>query len=721
MSRRDRKNEAGWRFTIEPEVLYRFSVEVTCPRCRSRLWQSEIEAAVQSSHPFAESLKARRQKRLPCQCLDQWGYSSAYEYGVNMLFSDRAQAAIKYREPIPIKAKRKNDQRSEEPDRVYGLRETESFQKVLDSTDRRTSNDARPRKLRESVEMCPFNDEGDQLLFPFLILEAKSGKLGDMAAVEMQTCFSIQRLLKLQYDLQRAGNNNPGKLDPLVWFLVCMGERWSVSGCFVNDTGGPVEWVIVNLWSGDIQSEDGSLQLLLIIDYIFDWARDVYRESLLTELRSLAVNELMGTDPDIFSTIERESTVWSMPPTSVDNIPNPVISNEEFLHLVHPQGVVRDAAVIESRFLGLCITENDTEQFILSFNSHEVAREMILSMVKILEDPWYLSADTLAGVEELWTGKSRGIPNDVPPDSIFFVKANLIMYISSDWQPVRQLSCLAVTEAAMRKLLQDPSTNCYRTPVTATVTLAAIQKLVNQLQSQSTIDSLTAATSIQCLSSTISRHAATIESQFRVKNSRPFAGFKPDSSPYILEFVLSVFESHKVGRRFSPDNYLRSSSRRSEQNRHTRGPKMWPNLQQLALHRNGCVLIDGMQHVTDSSPCCLYTVDGTFQPDEAASLVDQVSNDGCYYSTFLLGPGNDIGPCFSYLNSPTDDNRYWKDEKNHDRFETWGRDLRNSYAKNMPVHGSSTRPISISSSDGLWDEGSQLQEREMTVAWKAEE
>jgi hypothetical protein len=29
ISRQDRKNEAGWRFSIEPEVLHRFTVEVT--------------------------------------------------------------------------------------------------------------------------------------------------------------------------------------------------------------------------------------------------------------------------------------------------------------------------------------------------------------------------------------------------------------------------------------------------------------------------------------------------------------------------------------------------------------------------------------------------------------------------------------------------------------------------------------------------------------------
>ena len=42
------------------------------------------------------------------------------------------------------------------------------------------------------------------------------------------------------------------------------------------------------MWDGDIHSKDGALQLLLIIDYIFDWARDSYREAILNELRIAA-------------------------------------------------------------------------------------------------------------------------------------------------------------------------------------------------------------------------------------------------------------------------------------------------------------------------------------------------------------------------------------------------------------------------------------------------
>ncbi|KAL4795052.1 hypothetical protein BDV19DRAFT_180057 [Aspergillus venezuelensis] len=719
MSRSERKNEAGWRFTIEPEVLHRFTVEVTCPRCRSRLWQSEIEAAVQSSEPFAESLENRRRNRRPCQCFYQSGYSSGHEYGVNMLFSDRAQATIKLEKPIPIKTKRKNDQVSEEPDRVYGLRETESFRKVLNLVARQGASDGSLRRLRESLETCPFVDESEPLLFPFLLLEAKSGKNGDMAAIEMQSCFSIQRLLKLQYNLQHSVRNSPASLNPLVWFLVCIGERWTVSACFVDYSDDSVKWLIVNLWSGDIQSEDAALQLLLIIDYIFDWARDVYRESLLVALGSLAMGDLTGTDPDILSNLGRESTAWTLPSMDTDTIPNPIVSDDDFLNLIHPQGVVRDASVIESRFLALCITETDIEQFTLSFGSHELLRDMVLSMVKVLEDSWWLTAETLAGIEESWTGNSPDVRDDVGRGTHFCVRMNLIMFISKDWQAVRQLSCLAVTEGAMKKLCGKQSINWCHTFTAPTFTMAAMQKLIGRLQNQSIIDSFTAATSMQCLSSTVCQQAGGIEPQFRVKNSRPFAGFKRDDSPSVLDFVLSVFESHKVGRRFSPDEYLRFSCLRSKQSPHTRGVKMWPQLQQLALHRNGCVLIDGVRQNFDGPPCCLYIVDGVYQPDDAASLVEQVSSQGCYYSTFLLEPSTDPGAYFSSLNTQSDENRYWKDQRDRDSLETWIRALRD-HSTDLPVRGSSSRPISISSSDGQW-EGIQHLARGMTVAWKSDD
>jgi hypothetical protein len=55
-----------------------------------------------------------------------------------------------------------------------------------------------------------------------------------------------------------------------------------------------------------VDSLDGALQLLLIIDYIFDWARDLYRAGIYRQLESLTAENLSETrsvaaDSDIYS------------------------------------------------------------------------------------------------------------------------------------------------------------------------------------------------------------------------------------------------------------------------------------------------------------------------------------------------------------------------------------------------------------------------------------
>src|ERR1700753_288434 len=42
------------------------------------------------------------------------------------------------------------------------------------------------------------------------------------------------------------------------------------------------------LWNGTLASRDNVLQLILIFDYICDWARDIYRPSIIRQLKSLA-------------------------------------------------------------------------------------------------------------------------------------------------------------------------------------------------------------------------------------------------------------------------------------------------------------------------------------------------------------------------------------------------------------------------------------------------
>jgi hypothetical protein len=67
-------------------------------------------------------------------------------------------------------------------------------------------------------------------------------------------------------------------------------------------------------------NRDDALSLLLIVDYVFDWARDVYRPSILRQLKSLAIGKAydqvsLASDSDIIS-LGRNISNWIQPPPS---------------------------------------------------------------------------------------------------------------------------------------------------------------------------------------------------------------------------------------------------------------------------------------------------------------------------------------------------------------------------------------------------------------------
>lgn len=160
-----------------------------------------------------------------------------------MIFSDRAEAAIKHVPPLPIKKSNRNQQSTEEPDRVYGLKQAGDFNFILNSAAKIDPS----KRLRDTIEISPFFEEREPLLFPFLIMEAKSAKQGDTAAVELQSAFCIRRLLLLQHNLkEKTGPETQWKTGPLVWFFHWYGERWTVTGCFVENVNGNAHYVSVS-------------------------------------------------------------------------------------------------------------------------------------------------------------------------------------------------------------------------------------------------------------------------------------------------------------------------------------------------------------------------------------------------------------------------------------------------------------------------------------------
>ena len=123
----------------------------------------------------------------------------------------------------------------QEPDRVYGLQETKNFKDLFSRPTVRSSN-LRGKTIGESVRSSPFKDVSDPLLFPFLILEAKSDKSSNgFDDISIQTAFPTYALLRLQEELARQVNDD--KLDggPLVWFFANRGDAWRVYGCYVTE------------------------------------------------------------------------------------------------------------------------------------------------------------------------------------------------------------------------------------------------------------------------------------------------------------------------------------------------------------------------------------------------------------------------------------------------------------------------------------------------------
>lgn len=117
---------------------------------------------------------------------------------------------------------------------MVGLRATKRIARLLYNT-----HTAEGMVLSDRVKMTPFKESLDPLLFPFLVLEAKSEKSSDaFSKIYLQTAFAIRALLNLQRDLANSTlENRQSSIQPLVWFLANRGEDWRVYGAYVETTG----------------------------------------------------------------------------------------------------------------------------------------------------------------------------------------------------------------------------------------------------------------------------------------------------------------------------------------------------------------------------------------------------------------------------------------------------------------------------------------------------
>ncbi|KAM0322888.1 hypothetical protein ACHAQA_009230 [Verticillium albo-atrum] len=156
--------------------------------------------------------------------------------GINQIFNFRIDEEVSHEPELAKKLKK-----ADKPDRVYGLRQTRNIENLLFDTVRQQdlssdTTDQIQDVLGYSPADQPMSQHGDRLLFPFLVLEAKSGSSSDdWHSIQMQTAFVVRTLLETQNRLRTAaGSESTWKSGPLVWFLMNKGEDWRVSAAYVE-------------------------------------------------------------------------------------------------------------------------------------------------------------------------------------------------------------------------------------------------------------------------------------------------------------------------------------------------------------------------------------------------------------------------------------------------------------------------------------------------------
>ena len=103
--------------------------------------------------------------------------------------------------------------------------------------------------ITDLLKATPFKTQADPLLFPFLVLEAKSESSSrGFEAILTQTFFPIRALLQLQDDLRSYVPEGEKAFEPLVWFLASRGDAWRLyCGTVVKgENGEPTKYVSIS-------------------------------------------------------------------------------------------------------------------------------------------------------------------------------------------------------------------------------------------------------------------------------------------------------------------------------------------------------------------------------------------------------------------------------------------------------------------------------------------
>jgi hypothetical protein len=253
------------------------------------------------------------------------------------------------------------------------------------------------------------------------------------------------------------------------------------------------------LWDGCIKSRDGALQICLIVDSIFDWARDSYRPAVLNELKILAAPEnteirSVFTDSDIYSS--GLSIGETAEPDEAGSARSAVAT---FRALDSSNGIVRHVSLIESRFCALYITRDNLQTLVQSTDERMVQYVARQILKQLSEETLLLEADTFDAIEANWTGTGRfSMPFGIM-QSKFYTVITFSTYLSELWEQVRELSVIGIAEDAFDSLVAcsglKPGRGTSRKPMAFSCDKSQVENIISRLRSGSMNYNLLAAIS----------------------------------------------------------------------------------------------------------------------------------------------------------------------------------------------------------------------------------
>jgi hypothetical protein len=223
-----------------------------------------------------------------------------------------------------------------------------------------------------------------------------------------------------------------------------------------------------------LTTNDGAIQLILILDHLVDWARDSYRPSILTALKSIVTGRRydevsLDMDDDIQSTKQRvHDWLGPTPPTSgydfehlqtvAEDDPE-ILHSDRFLSMDPPKtrlGSVRFASMVDFRFSSLDITEDNLGTLLLQSGETDAVSDIrkharqLINMITGWDELLLISQYDLNEVEHMWTGKEMAsnpqatAPSDVEVYAVFEYRC----FLDPSWTMVKELTCFAVSKPA---------------------------------------------------------------------------------------------------------------------------------------------------------------------------------------------------------------------------------------------------------------------------------